>query len=220
MLRRYLPPLHHRRALLPRRSLVSVLRRAASQGPVILDRFTDADGVSLPNHAPDIAPSGSAWSNINLGISNNQVHYLTGANRQITVIQSGVADCLVSVRCCQDANGVTTSTSEFRSGIIARYSDAGNFWRIAFHPVGGFAIYEINAGVTVGRAATAFSTAYGALHTVSAVLNGASIQGEIDGQYPIAYNLASFNQAATIHGLMIGYSGAVPAADDFQVERI
>jgi hypothetical protein len=52
------------------------------------------------------------------------------------------------------------------------------------------------------------------------VLNGASIQGEIDGQYPIAYNLASFNQAATIHGLMIGYSGSVPAADDFQVERI
>jgi hypothetical protein len=215
-----LPPFLHRRAQLPRRSLVPVLRQAAPQGPVVLDSFSDADGVNLPNHNPDLAPTGSAWSNANLGISGNQAHYLTGANRQFDVIETGLSDCRISLRCCQDANGVYTSGSEYRSGIIARFSGAGNFWRIVFHPVGGFAIYEVNAGVTVIRASTAFTSGYGVFHTVSAELKGESILAEIDGQYALRFDLANFNREASKHGLTLAYSGAVPAADDFRVERV
>lgn len=215
-----LPPFLHRRAQLPRRSLVPVLRQAAPQRPVVLDNFNDADGISLPNHSPDLAPSGSAWSNANLGIIGNQVHYLTGVNRQVAVIETSLSDCRISLRCCQDANGATSSGSEFRSGIIARYSGVGNFWRIVFHPVGGFAIYEVNAGATVLRASTTFNSDYGVFHTVSVELKGESIQGKIDGQYAIGYDLASFNREVSKHGMVLAYSGPVPAADYFRVERI
>ncbi|MFO7624988.1 MAG: hypothetical protein R6V73_11600 [Anaerolineales bacterium] len=220
MIRRILPPFLRRRALLPRRSLVPVLRQAAPTGPAIQDSFTDTDGVTLPGHVPDLAPAGSSWSNTNLGVINNQVHYLNSATRQLSVIQTGISDCIISVRCCQDANGSASTGSEYRSGIIARYSATNSFWRIAFHPVAGFAIYEVNAGVAVARAATVFTTEYGAFHTVQAELVGESILGKIDGAYPISYDLASFNKTASIHGLMIGYSGSVPAVDDFLVERI
>lgn len=209
----------HRRKHLPRRSLVPSLRQAAPQGPIILDNFSDTEGVSLPDHTPDLAPSGSAWNNGNLGISGNQVHYLSSATRQIAVIQAGVADGCITLRCCYDRNGSSSTTSEYRSGIIARYTGIGNFWRIAFHPFSNFGIYEVNAGLAVGRASTSFSSDDGVFHTVSVLLNGTSIQGEIDGEHTITYNQASFNQTATFHGLMIGYSGAVPAADDFRVEH-
>lgn len=213
-------PFSRRRKQLPRRSLMAIQRRAAPARLVILDSFSETEGVPLPDHTPDLAPAGSAWNNANLGISTNQVHFITSTTRQIALIQSGVSDCQISLRCCYDSNGAGSTASEYRSGIIGRYSGPGNFWRIAFNPTINFVIYEVNAGVTVGRASTSFLSENGAFHTVSASLSGKKIQGEIDGQYTISYSLATFNQTATQHGLMIGYSGAVPAADDFRVEQI
>lgn len=212
-------PFVRRRNRLPRRSLVPILPRAAPQAAVILDTFTDLDGVTLANHTPDIAPSSSTWSNSNLGIHANQLHYLNTTNRQIAVIQSGVSDCEITLRCCYDSNGSSSISSEFRSGIIGRYTAPGNFWRIAFHPLSNFGIYEINAGVAVARASTSFASENGAFHTVRATLKGTNFQADLDGEYAISYDLASFNQTATLHGLMIGYSGTVPAADDFRLER-
>lgn len=217
MSRPYPHPFLTRRGRLPRRSLVPLQRQSLRNTVILQDSFTDTDNLDLPSHTPDIAPSGSTWNNPNLKIYNNEVH-INYSDRPLTIIQSAISDCTISIRCSYDPNGNNSTTSEFRSGIIARYSDGGNFWRIAFNPLANFSIYEIKASFAVLRSSASFSSSAGIFHTVRAVLSGASISATLDTLYPIAYHLATHNQTATKHGFMIGFSGSLPAADDFLVE--
>lgn len=193
-------------------------RHDAVSSVIVHDTFTDSDDVTLNNHTPDIAPVGSVWSSYKLKISSNEVH-LAGTNKcQIDVIETGLSDCEVEDDASYDPNGDTTVNSERRSGLIVRYADSGNFWRLAFNSYNdSFTLYEVSGGMAAGRTSATVATEDGVKYKVKAVLNGQSIKGTIDGGNEIEYLFASAHETATKHGIMLGYSGTVPAVDNFKV---
>lgn len=172
----------------------------------IHDEFTAADGTSVSGRTP--APTntpGNTWQEIAFGtITNNRYGAFVGGRHQI---DCGVADHEVRATLCLRAAQTYM--------LIARYSDASNYWIGRIVTGSGIAIVERNAAAETVRASD--GTVVPATPTeVSAVLSaiGTTLQFTVNG-VTISYT-STFNQTATRVGLK-GVGGGSDYIDDFKV---
>src|SRR5258707_47495 len=103
--------------------------------PLLVDRFTDANGVGLAAHgvAPINSPAAS-WTVVSgtLTIQSNRVA-ISGAGYNRATVNAGVADCTVqTIVNDQGPNG------DSYAGVLARCSDANNHWTLS--NLSGFAL--------------------------------------------------------------------------------
>ena len=173
----------------------SVKRAAAGIVTIISDAFTDTDGTTLPNHTPDICPSGSAWDNSKVSIYSNQAK-ITAGNRQIVSIESGVYDGTIS--CDISYAGPRADTVAYRSGIRFRSG-----WFVGFNdPTSYLRLYN-PANSAISSWGTIGGTD-GQMHHLSVVLNGDNIYVYFDNILRISAN-DSTNNTSTIVGFRVGF---------------
>lgn len=129
-------------------------------------------------------------------------------------LDSGEADCTITAEIDPDS----TNTTEARdAGIVARWSDADNYWRIGINSAAdAVRITERNATTNTVRASGSVTIDADTLYTLQAVLSGDDINVTVDGGSGISYGSATLNQTATIHGIYAREAAA--RADDFLIE--
>lgn len=176
-----------------------------ASGPVtiVLDHFTDADGVLLTSHTPDASPA--SWQNFDgtYQISSNQATAASLTHGQAIVgINTGQADCTISAS-QQHANS---------QGVLARLTDRLNYWWMN-RAASSFVLYEVNNNTFTQRASASHPKVTPETYTLTC--SGSTITASA-GSDSCPYASASFNQSATTHGL---YSDGTTNRiyDDFQV---
>ena len=181
-------------------------RAVSAGGPsyIIYDTFTGSG--ALTSHSPDVGGSwiesggGAVWS-ISSNKATNNDQYTTYA-----IIDSSVYDCTVEV-----VLNPRDATSSFVRGLIARFSDASNYYKIGVkYTANEFGIYNISNG---SLSSTAFTVTPGVDHTIVAVMSGTTITATINGGNQVVYNSASLT--GTYHGMAGRYTG--DTMDNFAV---
>lgn len=135
-------------------------------------------------------------------------------NNSHATIETGVADCTIT---CEADNNAGAATLGIETGIIVRWSDTSNYWRIGINANDDLGkIIERNAAVNTLRASGSVTITPGTLYTVQVVLSGSNITLFVDGVQICTYASATLNQTATIHG--IAARATTDRVDDFLVE--
>lgn len=199
-------------------SLKVVSLRGGAVGPVVFDSFSDPDGTLIENHIPDIAPVGSSWIGGQIIKDNTaQSTYDT-----ISVIETGLYDAIITAVLQVDSYAAGVHTRQ--TGLIVRWTDASNFFRINVVPYNNsFYFLTYNGGVASVGASVNVNIEYGSVHTIRVVLSGMTITATLDGGNEIT-NSTAHNQTATMHGIAtFRNTGAYQPpsyVDDFKVEQL
>lgn len=177
-----------------------------------LDSFTDANGVALTAHTPNVGPM---WSAV------HGTFDIQGGQANTTAINgtSGVANATVNVgRADVLIQALARFPSGGSAGLTARLTDGTNYWTVRFN-AGSFALFEIVAGTPTSRASAVISASINTLYEITMRCTGTAITAtwRLPGGSltTIQYASATFNQAATQHGLRAGAVGV--RYDDFSV---
>jgi hypothetical protein len=184
---------------------------------VVLDNFTTADGTNLAGRTPSPTNTpGGTWTEQtgDWSITGNEALIAVSTDRAAATIEGGAADVTLTCEC--KSVGATNSNRD--AGLVARWSDASNFWSIG--PNQGLAVFRIverNAAVNTVRATTSITTDTTNYKTIQAVLSGQTIDGTYEGGNAIQYTSAALNETATVHGMRVR-DAAGDRIDDFQVE--
>lgn len=185
---------------------------------IVQDTFTDTNGTSLDAHTPNTAPSGGWTERVgNWSINSNSTNLSGNSNNAHATIETGVADCTIT---CEADNNAGSGALGTETGIICRWSDTSNYWRVGVNAFDDtIKIIERNAATNTQRASGSVSGGVtgGTLYTVQAVLAAASITATVDGANSINYASATLNQTATIHGIA-ARTATTDRVDDFLVE--
>lgn len=188
-------------ALAPGDYMAVLSQASTASGPTVLlqDDFNRADSST----SLGTADVGGTWTLVdggNLGISGNKA-YCPGSPG-IAVLDAGTANFAVQV--------TITSIGSDSPGIIFRYKDTGNWWRLV----------SFGGGYYIGKMeASSFSNVQGPLGTVAdgdtlkAVVNGTSIKCYINDVQIGTEITSSFNSTEQKAGI-IGY-GNTPRLDAF-----
>lgn len=163
------------------------------------DNFTRADSTttmgSTPTGALAWTPLSGTW-----GISGNQAYNVSGGGNEIVCIDSGKADCTISMTV---GNG-----NNLQGGLVFRASDNNNLYFIT----NGYEIYrKQGGGFTSVSAGFPVNLAWAAGDVVTVVLKGPQIIIRRNGVTVVTYT-DTFNQTATKHGLRSNGSTAFRAA--------
>jgi hypothetical protein len=195
------------------------LRRAFNHpitagGPVtiILDTFTGADSTALSVHTPDIDTPASAWVVVSGAwqLIGNKAAPSVSIALPLSVIDSLKADCNIEV-------DVTLIATSAKTGIVGRYTDAGNHWELTLSVTTQlFELIERNATVNTVRASQAVTIAAAETHTLKLVLSGTNLTGYMDGANMITYSSALF-QSNTIHGIRGTNTQTTERHDNFKI---
>lgn len=167
---------------------------------LFLDTFTGAAGSVVP-HVPDTNPSNNSWVDVfgtavldgNGKLITDSVVPVTygGADAQMSVIDIGDSDCVISCR----VHNISGGTPFF--GLTVRYVDDQNFFAVGFNYSGDVvAIYEVFNNVLTTRASVATTPQIDTAMTV--VLDGDEISVDVNGV--IARYTTSNLNTATKHG--------------------
>lgn len=195
---------------------------------VIYDSFTGANGTTITSRSPDICPPGSSWNNANFTILDNHATLET-EDRQLTVIERGVSDCIINVDINWSWSIVNAGTTPvYYSGIVFRYTDASNYWLAGFNDrsdVTGFRIFKIEGGASTAVTNGVAGAINGTVYPLSVTLNGNDISVLFNNTAQLTTSSA-FNNTATKHGIRLGYRNLSPApgtvthADNFEVRNL
>ena len=182
----------------------------------ILDNFTGTNGTSLAAHtiAPNNGP-GTAWTILSgaLEIQSNRVSQtFNGFNK--ASVDFGVADCTLKVIINDTGAGQNSY-----GGLMARASDANNFWAFVLASTTTLSIIEVVAGSYTVRANGSFSITPFVDCVLEFVLNGSTLTGKANGTEIVTYGSATSNQTVTKHGIhgYFTFPAWVDVFDDFQV---
>lgn len=176
----------------------------------VYDTFTAADGTNLHNRAPDLAPGANKWVVLDGSYSIQSNKALAGAIGG-AVIDSGLANCIISVVC---TTGNTTGS--MLTEIFVRSLDADDGWLVVLNVVSQlFVLFEYVAGVATQRASAAAVLAANTAYTVAITLNGQTISATINGGNQISYGSAASNATVTKHGVRAVETGTVTTRSSF-----
>jgi hypothetical protein len=210
--------------MLAQRSRLFTILIGQGNRVIVLARFTGADDTLLTNYTPDISPGSVKFSDLAtitgvpgaFKITSNQATIpVSGAAAKAggIVIETGVANAVVS-------GLVTTSAtaSVGSSGLIVRYINATNFWRIDFVNIDNLLrITEYNAATPTIRASAAMTVATTTQYPLQVTLSGNVITA-LSGAVSVSYT-STFANTATKHGICAYSYGSQETTkiDDFQV---
>lgn len=177
----------------------------SGSGSLVSDSFSRDDSLtSLGN-----ADSGHIWvpNSGTWGIDANQGRLVSATPQATAVVDSGVADCTISVMFPEVAGQSV--------GLCFRSTDDNNHF-VTEVAAAGVGIYRKQAGAFTGIADWATITSAGDVFEI--VLSGSSITAKLNGTV-LAQVSDAFNATATRHGLRSNNS---PAArfDDFKVDSL
>jgi len=179
---------------------------------IIVDTFTDSDGVGLAAHTPDTNIPGNPWVSVAgvWKILSNKTYPSSSVTNPHSSIDSTYADCSVQV----DITLISTSS---RTGLIARYTDPNNYWGLTLSISSGLLeLIERNGGTVYARASISVTIANGETHTLKLVMSGTNFTGTMDGANTITYSSSSF-QSNTVHGIRGTNSQTTERHDNFSV---
>lgn len=166
------------------------------QIPIHFSSFDAANGTSLDAVTPEVGTAfveqNGAWD-----IQGNKAN-TTGADPGGPgwVATSEISDADVFVEM------IAKPTSASSAGIILRYLDNDNLWAVLLEPdINRFAIYDRVAGTWTLRASASVTLTPGVEYRVTAIADGSTITGFVDGANKISYASAIFNQTETLHGM-------------------
>ena len=112
---------------------------------ILLDNFTDTNGVSLHLHTPDIAPSGG-WTEAagDFDIQGNAANFVSGAtDPSLAVIDTGTtADKYIEY-----AATMGNTTGVDNSALVIRYQDSNNYLALIQPEGGAIQLWENVGGV-------------------------------------------------------------------------
>jgi len=175
----------------------------APPGTAVSDAFTRANSTSVLGNAD----TGQAWSVLSgtWGIDSNQAYISNGSTQSYAVIDSTLADCIISVK----LNGTLSSGG----GITFRALDVSHLW---FTEVvsGTSYLYRCNGGGPSMIADMGVSWSVGDVMTIA--LRGSSIVVKKNGTQVFTYTDSTFS-TYTKHGLR-DYGGVI-RLDDFSVQE-
>ena len=180
-------------------------------GVYVYDKFTDANDVSLDAHILD-KPKTALWSEVvgTWDIQTNQANAATISGYAAAVVESGYADCTVSVI----VKSVINANNAY---IVFRYVDGNNYLtfnlnntldRVTFaQKVSGSITVLLNENVTITT---------GNDYVLSAILSGNTVKCYIDGVLKIDTTNNNL-LTATKHGILS--EAALQKFDEFQVSK-
>lgn len=186
-------------------TLVGVGKNSTSPPPppaaLLLDRFTDTNGVDLAVHTMDI---GSGWTILTGAVliqSNKGDSSSTTDNTFArAVADAGQAD--VTLTC--DVTTLGVGAGDGGSGVILRATDNNNLWYLDVVPgtggSGQFRLVERNSGTDTVRASSTPDIINATAYAFAAVLSGTTMTATLDGSNSITFS-SSFNATATKFGL-------------------
>jgi len=194
-----------------KRKLLTMLGSYAPYpGVYVYDKFTDTNGTSLDAHILD-KPKSVLWSEV-VGvwdIQSNQANIATIDGYALAVLESGKADCTVSVIVKSAVNSIIY--------LILRYVDVNNWLAVYINnPLdrAGF-VQKVSGSVTL-LPFEAFTVTTGSDYVLSAILSGNSIKYYVDGVLKVDSTNNNF-LTATKHGLLC--EAALQKFDEFQVSQ-
>lgn len=183
---------------------------------LILDQFTDTDGVSLSSHTigPTNTPA-TSWTVLQgtADINANHARKTSIGTNLYARVDAGQADVTVQV----DAHPFD-SAGQYAWDVIGRVQDVDNLWLLEVYTGDNTVrIYEKISGSYTSRASASLTLTADTTHTIKLVFSGTSIQGWVDGVQYVSFTSSSY-QSQTKHGIRIaGAEGGW--VDNFQVDE-
>jgi hypothetical protein len=172
--------------------------------------MTDTTGVTLPDHTPDLDPSGNGWTQ-RIGDATWQIDTNTAklgvagtnpgndANVRHVYVDVGVSDFIFEANVKYDsgangANGVMfRGSAETGSGI--------NLWQYRLRDNGNEELREVEDGSVTLRDSAVHGAVNGTSYKLTVIASGTTIRCYRDGALKLSYASATFNQTATRMGL-------------------
>lgn len=166
-------------------------------GITAYDTFTDTNGVLLPAHDPDKAPSGATWAVARgtIGIQSNAAQpSAVVSNLAVALLDVGLADCtLVGV--------FNTSVIGSYLGFMVRATDADNGIAIAVTN-GSLGVYKRDGGAVTPLQTKAWTQFASVSVALVVTLSGATITAQVEATPATLISISnSFHQTTTQHGL-------------------
>jgi len=191
---------------------------------LVLDTFTDTNGVALTAHTPDVDSVGTGWVQTDfpgvtggiIEIQSNQARMVGAAGDKIGValINSGESNVIVTATITLSAGDLDGT-----QGIVFRGIDDANHFRLVRINSTTVELRERVAAADITRGSVTGTFTSSATFEFKAVLSGTSITCTVDGGNEIAIT-SSVHQANTAHGftaIKVGGSNRFNTVDDFTV---
>jgi hypothetical protein len=201
--------------------------RISAVNTLVVDTFTDTNGVLIQNHDPDIDTAGGGYTKF-VGSANGTIQSdyadFSPAEEIRYELETSSADVTVSADLFLSYNGANNRTIP---GLVARYTDVNNFWRIQVLANSGsgtqLQLFEIAAGVQSLRASASSAAVANNEYYPSSMVCEGSVITATSGSLSASYNAATSNQTATRHGIS-GFTDPTPPngcrLDNFKVTTI
>jgi hypothetical protein len=192
---------------------------APSMASIATDNFSGTNGDDIGGRT---TTTGSlTWAEAGVcgfDIQTNKASYVTGAGNCMATVDASDASVTVQVEID------IPSANDYYYGLVARFSDANNFWLIttqrasAGTPV--MHIYDITAGAYDGSCdSDNLGAISGTTITLKATTNSDTIEGYVGGSLVSSCTTASFNHTAPTDGFVINDAGNTTGRwDNFSID--
>ena len=168
---------------------------SAGPGPFITDTFTGSDGTTLNGRSTDTG--GKTWTNVRGGwtIQSNKAAPTAVSPPAILSMDPGVADKDITINITPQAASI--------DGLMLRYIDLSNYWRLDIDVTGDqIRLISATGGAETTRGTSgSFTLTAGSTYAVRAVMDGNFITIHFDGVQRLQTN-NSTHVAATTMGLI------------------
>lgn len=180
---------------------------------LVLDLFTDTNGVGLDAHTPDTDTAGNGWveDSGTWEIDGNEVKETTGTNRYATI---DVGDSDVTIYATR------TDSASSDPGIVARFTDVNNHYLFVLNSITNVLQLWKKVGGSWTQLGTSVAHTYSSGEVLKLTLSGTSLKGYVDDVLKIDETDGAHG-AINKHGLFI-HAGNYSAVrwDTFTIETV
>jgi pectate lyase len=166
-------------------------------GTVLKDNFVGTNGTALTAHTMDVGPGWTQrTADVGMAIQSNTAQYADDA-LDIYTASCNYSDVTIRL----GVNIFSAFTTSVQNGLVARFSDTNNYWRLTIQTSGVLALTETSGGTVTQRASASVTINTGTTYTLQLVASGSSMTGTLNGGNSINYASAASNQTVKNHGL-------------------
>lgn len=177
---------------------------------LLVDTFTDTNGVNLTAHTMDVGGGWTAGSG-SFEISGNRATAGPPFSDMFYWADAGQTDYTLTCTVTMGASGSSICD------LVVRVTDKDNLWLIEpFTDDDTFTLYQKTAGGYTQRSSASVTISHSTSYVIEVVTNGNTISATLDGANSVSYGSATQGNASTLCGLGNPYT-AGNFWDNFQV---